>query len=123
MLMANTVPPPQGPPTEVVPYKVLPTRTNVHNGWLPSVLVGLFKGVGTISKSCKTRKPVPSVFSLKTVPLPKLPPAEVVPYSVPSDEVRDALGIAPSLLVGEPVTDWPDVAAKLWIVLKEPSGA
>src|SRR5438093_136064 len=44
-------------------------------------------------------KPVPSVFSLNSVPLPPLPPSYAVPYRVLPDRINPADGSAPSLLV------------------------
>ena len=49
-------------------------------------------------KLCRFVKPVPSVFTLNTVPLPELPPATAVPYSVLLDKSNSATGLAPSLM-------------------------
>src|SRR5206468_4582530 len=47
--------------------------------------------------------PVPSVLTLKTVPLPELPPPGAAPYSVLPDKIKPSCGLAPSLLVEEEV--------------------
>ena len=50
-------------------------------------------------KLCRFVKPVPSVLTANTVPLPELPPPTAVPYRVLPDKINPAYGLTPSLLV------------------------
>src|SRR5215207_1272995 len=70
VLMANTVPLPDVPPLRVVPYSILPERTNPACGRYPPLLV---------VKLCRFVNPVPSVLTANTVPKPELPPRFAVP--------------------------------------------
>src|SRR5262249_26551153 len=92
---ANTVPTPELPPTPAVPYNVLLDKTNPA-GLAPSVLSPF---ASDAVKEWSTVKPVPSVLSLKTVPLPPLPPNAVVPYRALLHKINLPTGKAPSLLV------------------------
>src|SRR5258708_6228326 len=68
----NTVPLPELPPHCAVPYRVLTDKINPADGSAPSLPpVKLYRFV----------KPVPSVLTANTVPLPELPPPAAVPYS------------------------------------------
>ena len=60
---------------------------------------------------------VPLMSSAKTVPLPELPPAVVVPYRVLPDKINSAAGLAPSLFVKRPEALYPP-AAKVCSVRK-----
>src|SRR5256885_14144163 len=83
----NNVPLPELPPHCAVPYRVLTDKINPAVGSAPSLPpVKLYRFV----------KPVPSVFTLNTVPLPELPPPAAVPYSVLPDKINPASGLAPS---------------------------
>src|SRR5712691_7626157 len=44
-------------------------------------------------------KPVPSVLTVNTVPLPEVPPKYVAPYRAPADRIKFDSGEAPSLSV------------------------
>jgi len=48
-------------------------------------------------KLCRFVKPVPSVLTANTVPLPELPPSLAVPYRMLPDIIKPASGLAPSL--------------------------
>ena len=88
--MANSVPLPAVPPTEVVPYKVLPDKVNPPWGPDPSLpLVKLYR----------LEKAKVLMFKANTVPLPYMPPPNVVPYSVLPDKTSPENEKAPSLLV------------------------
>src|SRR6266849_2897888 len=79
----NTVPLPELPPKYAVPYRVLPDKINPPSGSAPSLLV--YTPVELVLRAVKLYrfvKPVPSVLSLNTVPLPPLPPNSAVPYRV-----------------------------------------
>src|SRR5438874_812774 len=76
----NTVPLPELPPNDVVPYKVLPDKIKLAYGYTPSLLMPV-EGSRAV-KLYRFAKPVPSVLTPNTVPTPSLPPARVVPYSV-----------------------------------------
>src|SRR5690349_24624985 len=93
MLTLNTVPSPELPPYHATPYKVFPDRSSPPCGRYPSRLV--FSGPLGPGKLCKATRPVPSVSILNTVPPPKLPPPEAVPYSVEPDEINLPTGKAP----------------------------
>src|ERR1017187_3513338 len=71
VLTLNTVPLPPKPPLSVVPYRMVPDKTNEF-GPDPSLEL----------KLCKFVKPVPSVLSLNTVP------EYVVPYKVLPDKSK-----------------------------------
>ena len=70
-VMLNIVPLPQVPPRQVVPYKLLPVKSNGAPGQAP-----LF---GEPAKLWSTVYPEPSLLSAKTVPWPALPPPPMVP--------------------------------------------
>jgi hypothetical protein len=53
-----------------------------------------------VVKSWSVAKPVPSVFTAKTVPNPPRPPSPAVPYRVLPDKTKPDHGRAPSLFVG-----------------------
>src|SRR5262249_49911273 len=89
----KTVPKLELPPREVVPYRVLPDKVSAADGLAPSP---------PPVKLCSVVKAVPSIPTLKTVPLAEVPPAKVVPNNVSPDKISPAIGLAPSLLV-EPV--------------------
>src|SRR5439155_17918939 len=78
VLTANTVPLPELPPLPAVPYRVLPDKITPADGTAPSLLVK--RGPEPAVKLCRVVKPVPSVLTANTVPLPELPPSEAVPY-------------------------------------------
>src|SRR5664279_2958902 len=80
VLMANTVPLPELPPSTNVPYKVLPDKIKTAYGWAPSLLVKL--GPVVAVKLCRFVKPELSVLMANTVPTPEPPPACAVPYRV-----------------------------------------
>src|SRR5439155_22480931 len=69
VLTANTVPSFELPPP-AVPYSVLPDKMKPTDGRFPSVLVLL---LGFCVKLYKVVKPVPTVLTANTMPLPKLP--------------------------------------------------
>ena len=71
----NTEPLPPLPPSYAVPYRVLPDRINPADGSAPSLLVPVF--VSRAVKLYRFVKPVPSVFTLNTVPLLELLPPVV----------------------------------------------
>ena len=97
VLMANIVPLPELPPTDAVPYRVLPDKSKPEFGEAPSLLP--YGGEPEVAvKLCRFVKPVPSVLTANTVPLPELPPAPAVPYSVLPDKSNLEFGRAPSLL-------------------------
>src|SRR5262249_8436661 len=91
----KTVPCPSNPPVEEVPYKVLLDKINPLSGCAPSWFWPPPVKVETVVN------PLPSVFSLKIVPLPKtvpaVPPPQVVPYKVLLDKTRPYDGAYPSL--------------------------
>src|SRR5256885_2436471 len=60
----NTVPSPKSPPPYVVPYRVLTDKIKLAKGEAPSL---------PPLKLCSIVKPVPSVLTANTVPLPELP--------------------------------------------------
>src|SRR5665647_2413617 len=95
VLMANTVPLAELPPALAVPYRVLPDKINPASGLTPSLLVEFDNAV----KLYRFVKPVPSVLTLNTVPLPELPPIGVVPYRVLLDKINPACGPPPSLSI------------------------
>src|SRR5438034_11201034 len=66
----KTVPSPKSPPPDAVPYRVLPDKIKLATGKAPSP---------PPLKACRVVKPVPSVLTANTVPLPKLPPSDAVP--------------------------------------------
>src|SRR5438477_533555 len=95
----NTVPWPELPPKYAVPYRVLPDKINPPSGSAPSLLVYRPIAVELVLRAVKLYrfvKPVPSVLTLNTVPLPELPPS-AVPYRVLSDKSTPANGLPPSL--------------------------
>src|ERR1035437_8458731 len=93
----NTVPLPELPPKFAVPYRVLPDKINPASGLAPSLLVERVPEVAV--KPCRFVKPVPSVLTANTVPLPELPPRFADPYRVLPDKIKPLSGLAPSLLV------------------------
>src|SRR5689334_6350007 len=99
MLTANTVPLAPLPPLCAVPYRVLPDELviNPADGKAPSLLVEFGSKPKVAVKLYKFVKPVPSVLTAKTVPLPELPPRFAVPYRVLPDKINPAYGHAPSL--------------------------
>src|SRR5206468_9740787 len=103
----NTVPRPELPPPCAVPYSVLPDKINPAYGKDPSL---------PPVKLCRVVKPVPSVLTANTVPLPELPPRCAVPYRVLPDKINPAFGKPPSLLV--PVLGSGSSAVKLCRVVK-----
>src|SRR5258708_21677769 len=94
----NTVPLPELPPCTVVPYSVLPDKSNPARGAAPSLLI-YGKEAGVAVKLYRLVKPVPSVLRANTVPLPPLPPACAVPYRLLPHKINPARRTAPSLLV------------------------
>lgn len=58
---------------------------------------------GVVPKLYKFVKPVPSVLSANTVPLPELPPLVATPKRVLPEIIKPARGFVPSLLVLEMV--------------------
>ena len=53
-------------------------------------------------KLCRVVKPLPSVLTANTVPLPEVPPSIVVPYNLLLTKSSEAVGFEPSLLVKKP---------------------
>src|SRR5438874_2559928 len=96
-VILNTVPEPELPPCAAVPYRVLPHKINPAIGKAPSLLV--WEGPENGVKLWRVVNPVPSVFTLKTVPKRPEPESLVVPYSVLPDKTKPAMGKSPSLLV------------------------
>jgi len=94
VVTTNTVPPSLVPPESAVPYRVLPDKINPASGVAPSL---------SAVKVCRFVKPVPSVLTANTVPLPLVPPLDVVPYRVLPDKINPPSGVAPSLLVNSPL--------------------
>src|SRR5690348_16703287 len=90
VLIANRVPLLEAPPAEVVPYRVLPDKVNPPCGPAPLV------PPGKLYRLVKIR---PLVLTANSVPLPEVPPAYVVPYSMFPDNTSPANGNAPSTLV------------------------
>ena len=90
---ANTVPDPELPPTNDVPYRVLPDKINLASGLAPSLLVELVTAV----KLYRFVKPVPLVLRANTVPLPQPPPVVAIPYRVLPDRINTDCGRFPSL--------------------------
>src|SRR6185503_16911389 len=72
VLTLNTVPWPERPPPDAVPYNVLPDKIKPPFGLAPSLFVGEFVEAYA-AKLCKVLNSVPSILTLKTVPWPKLP--------------------------------------------------
>ena len=68
----NTVPPPQTPPSAAVPYKAPPDKINPACGQAPSLLVPESGEIAV--KLWRFVKPVPSVLTANTVPVPFVPP-------------------------------------------------
>src|SRR5436190_1900635 len=83
--MLNIVPFTESPPV-VVPYSLLPDRVNPATGPAPRLPVNEYRLV----------KPVSSVPTPNTVPLPELPPPQAVPYNVFPDKIKSHHGLAPS---------------------------
>src|SRR5438552_1916759 len=98
VLTLNTVPQDEPPPNLAVPYSILPDKSNPACGPAPSLLVPPQQAelVLRAVKLYRFVKPVPSVLTLNTVPLPELPPS-AVPYRVLSDKSTPANGLPPSL--------------------------
>src|SRR5436189_103441 len=82
----NIVPLPELPPSDAVPYRVLPDTINSAYDVAPSLLVEFESAV----KLCRFVKPVPLVLTENTVPLPPLPPACAMPYRVLPDKINPA---------------------------------
>ena len=76
-----------------VPYRVLPDKINpaIRIG---SVAVGIGPRPEAAVKLCRVVKPVPSVLTANTVPLPELPPEYAVPYRVLPDKINPASRIS-----------------------------
>lgn len=74
VLMANTVPLFAAPPRFAVPYSMSSDKTNPPYGFDPPG----FKPPST-AKLCRFVKPVPSVLTANTVPIPDAPPEDAVP--------------------------------------------
>src|ERR1017187_4326024 len=94
----KTVPKPETPPLFAVPYNTLPDKINAAWGLTPSLLVKTPMTESKLvspEKLCKTVIPAPLVLRANTVPLPELPPAFAVPYSVLPDKINPADGLAP----------------------------
>src|SRR2546428_294993 len=72
VLIANTVPLPELPPKDAVPYKALPTKIRPAIGCAPSLFVPSEPEV--VVKLYRFVNPVPSVLREKMVPKPELPP-------------------------------------------------
>src|SRR5204862_8053035 len=73
VLTANTVPQPELPPYDAVPYRVLSDKTK-SLGPPPSLLMTLLGSSGPCAvKLCRIVKPVPSVLTLKIVPVAEGP--------------------------------------------------
>src|SRR6266478_3353451 len=90
VLTANTVPWPQLPPPDAVPYRVSPDKSNPAYGLAPSLLVKLGSEPDVAVKLCRFVKPMPSVLTANTVPFPELPPWSAVPYRVLPDKINPA---------------------------------
>src|SRR5262249_7935115 len=73
-----------------------PDNIKPLTGCAPSLFVPVT--TSAVVKLYSVAKPVPSVLSWNTVPLPPLPPFLVVPYKAPFDKINSASGLAPSLL-------------------------
>src|SRR5947207_2587477 len=69
VLTANTVPSPEPPPPDAVPYRVWPDKSNSACGLAPSLQ----------AKLCRAVNAVPSVLTANTVPWPEPPPPSAVP--------------------------------------------
>src|SRR5262245_12395760 len=93
----NTVPLPEVPPPNAVPYRVLPDKINSAHGLAPSLLGQ--PSQEDAAKLCRFVKPVPSVLTANTVPFPEHPPYCAVPYSALPDKTNPACRLYPSLLV------------------------
>src|SRR5437870_3004026 len=65
---ANTVPEPELPPANAVPYRVLADKTNSACGETPSLLIQVGEPEFA-AKECSSLKYVVSMFTANTVPL------------------------------------------------------
>ena len=77
--------------TGCCPIKSIRQPDQLRRCWYPLV-------IRAAVKLCRFVKPVPSVLTANTVPLPELPPT-AVPYRVLPDKINPACGWAPSLFV------------------------
>src|SRR4051812_45331201 len=60
--------------------------------------------LGPLTNECSRPYPVPSALILNTVPLSIGPPAEVMPYNVEPDGIKEPDGMPPS--AEGPVNEW-----------------